>query len=533
MMKTEFWLWFGMVTFSGRLWSATIFVDGSFTGTVQNGSPQNPYSTITKGIAAASPGDLLSISTGQYHEAPVTISKAVTLTASGGPVAIDNHLWGRLANRDFVGQPIKAALFFAGQPLDGSANNPCGPVPNLTNEYTLYPVDQRHLQWLDPNNPTDSANRDFAVQSTVDAGINVLSMSSWGESWLPCTTPCPQVPACGCELTNCTWVPRCFHIGTNQYCKIGWYGAANMQITPEAKDQLFDAAVGKPILIMPFIESRFLYDWNFHDEFPTDSNGNLAPGLISQIEDLINVYLLHPSNPAWPAKWAQVFDRQGQARYAVTVIQAASATLPPSDPASDEAFAAGFDAVAQKVLSDTGILVGFFIDPIARDPTSTFGCPGIDLTQTGSTYGSSFKPDPSSTGPFLRNTKSLLGIQCYSPEGWIDGTNPGYSVTECYKLQWKIDFSRRWFETGIPFLQDVTPGYNGTNLFSGQPGLHLWGYDDSWRQGLTQLVQQYGSAGMVYNSWNGYGEGLAGMETVELPASSTIGWLQSLTGLYP
>jgi len=507
--------------------AATIFVDKSYTGTVQNGSPQNPYTTVGAGVFFASPADLLSIHNGDYHEAALTITKNLTLQAGGGPVTIDDHKWGRLANPGFVGKAIKSTLFFAGQPLDGTINNNCGPVPNLTNQYTLYPIDQRYLQWTDP------ANRSFSVQSAVDAGINVLSMSSWGESWLPCTVPCPEVPACGCEATNCTWVPRCFHQGGDQYCRIGWYGAANMQITPDAKNQLFDAAVDKPILIMPFIESRFDYDWNFHDEFPTNAQGIVAPGLISQIEDLVNVYLLHPANPQWPAKWAQVYDQQGQARYAITIIQAASATLHQSDPGSDAVFANAFDQVEYSVFTNTGVHVGFFIDPIAQNPTSTFNCPGIQLSQTFSIYGSTFKPDPISTGPFLRQAQSMLGIQCYSPEGWIDGTNAANSVTECYKIQWKMDFSQRWFQTGLPFLQDVTPGYNGLVLFAGKPGLHYWGYDDAWRGALTQLVQNYGSAGMVYNSWNGYGEGLAAMETVQLPSADTLGWLQSLTSLYP
>jgi hypothetical protein len=518
----------------------TIYVNRASTGDVESGSFSSPFRTLAPAEEAVANGDSLIITSGDYHEA-LTFSTNGQVRASGGPVTIGLHPWGRLANAGFAAKPIKTTLFYAGRPLDGTTfDNGCGPSANATNFYSLWPVDQQHLNWVDPADPTSSANRDFVVQSMVDAGLNVISMSSWGESWLPCTNPCPQVPDCGCQKNDCTQIYRCFTNGPDRFCRIGWFGAANMQVSPTAKNQLFDAAVSKPILIIPFIESRFLYDWNFHDEFPT--NGALAPGLISQIEDLLNVYVLHPLNPAWPAKWAQVYDQDGQARYAVSIVQVATDRLNQGDPGADAAFAAGFDAVAQQVFADTQLLVGFFIDPIAPDPTSAFGCPDIDITKTFSVYSSNFKASPEVTGPYLRRQKSILGIQCFSPEGWIDGRlGTGYAVDACYKLNWKWDFSRRWFKTGIPFLQDVTPGYNSTLLFANRNpdgGLKKWGYDDQWRGGLTQMVREFGQAGVVYNAWNGYPEGLAAMEVVDsngvqLPRAATIDWLKSLTALYP
>ena len=160
-----------------------------------------------------------------------------------------------------------------------------------------------------------------------------------------------------------------------------------------------------------------------------------------------------------------MFDQDGQERYAVSIVQVATDRLVQADLNSHANFAAGFDAVAQRVLADTGVRIGFFIDPIAPNPNTSFGC-NIDLSLTGSTYGATFKPNPEQTGPYLRQQKSMLGIQCFSPEGWIDGTNGAYAVDACYKREWKKDFSRRWFNTGIPFLQDVSPGYDATILFS-------------------------------------------------------------------
>jgi hypothetical protein len=346
-------------------------------------------------------------------------------------------------------------------------------------------------------------------------------MSTWGESWLPCTDDCPTVPqnCCGKAENNCPKViPRCFIENGKQRCRLGWYGAANTQLSPAAKNELFDATAGQPILIMPFIESRFDYDWNFRTDFPYSLDerfkGQHAPGLISQVEDLIATYIKNRAHPEWGNKWTQVYDQHGEKRYAVVIVQASSDSIGPND---DQKFAEAFDEAAGKILADTQVRVGFFIDPIARNPTSNYGCPGIDVGQIESTYAASFRPDPQTTGPWLYHQSSILGIHAYSPEGWVDGFPiTGRPVSECFKIRWKEDFSRRWHDTGIPFLQDVTPGYDGTKLNSDPAGLHRWGYNQQWCDALLGMTRRYGQAGLVYNSWNGYCEGLAAMETQEM-----------------
>jgi len=284
-------------------------------------------------------------------------------------------------------------------------------------------------------------------------------------------------------------------------------------------------------LIIPFLESRFDFDWNFKTDFPYSQDprlrGQLAPGLISQIEDLIKTYLQDPNHPKWKSKWALVYDSVGDKRYAIAIVQAASDSLEPCD---DQRFAAAFDQVAQKVYVDTGVKVGFFIDPIPRhpDPAVTYGCRDVRGSLI-STYDARFRPDPDATGPWLYKQSSILGIHAYSPEGWIDA--PDGQVDECLKIAWKEDFSRRWQATGIPFLQDVTPGYDGSKLFDKWPGLHRWGYTANWRASLVEMVSRYGRKGMVYNSWNGYCEGLAAMET-EQPDKNNVDFIRRLMSTY-
>lgn len=443
--------------------------------------------------------------------------------------------WGQLANPGFDGQPVKTILFFAGEQLDGKTlpQNVC---PALAGDITggcqtAWPVDKSLLDWTDP------ANRVKAVRTITGLGFNTISMSSWGESWLPCTVDCPYVASACCGKTKpdatCPHpVPRCScGAGRSQSCRIGWYGAANTQLSPAAKNELFEATAGQRILIMPFIESRFEYDWNFRTDFPTSDDprfqGQLAPGLISQIDDLIRTYLQNPNHPEWRDKWVQVYDQHGEKRFAVAIVQAASSSLGEND---DQQFAEAFDSVAKKVYADTREVVGFFIDPIPRNPTSNFTCQGSGPSV--STYDARFRPDPETTGPWLRRQSSILGIHAYSPEGWIDGPpGVGPPTLPCVKLAWKEDFSRRWQATGIPFLQDVTPGYDGSKLFTDPTGLHVWGYDAEWQAALINMTRRYGRKGLVYNSWNGYCEGLSAMQD-ERRGWDNVGFIQALMATY-
>jgi hypothetical protein len=404
------------------------------------------------------------------------------------PVAAQT--WGRLANPGFENQRIKATLFFAGQARDGTirytnSGTVCYPgndayvevPPDQLDKYraclvdadhkdlrAVHPLDSAHLRWSE-----DPAYRDVALNLMLGAGINVINMSSWGEDFLPCA-----------------WTTA----------------AAPMQTDAQAHNELFAAAVGKPLLIVPFIESRWgdsnaipYFPWQLSNEFPQRPDGT-----ISQITNLIHRYLNDPAHPEWAQKWARVFDQDGEERYAVTLIHAGSNLLGSEDHA---AFAAGFDPIADEVFRLTQKKVGFFIDAL---PAGT------------GAFGIIFKPSPEGTGPYLRNQRSLLGIQCFTPEAHIGSTDTAAVIN------WKRDFSRRWFETGIPFLLDVSPGYDAHCVFN--PAFR-YGLTAEWRDQLAQMNQDYGRGGMVFNAWNGYGESLVAVPSHEY-GSLYYDWLRSL-----
>ena len=81
---------------------------------------------------------------------------------------------GYLANPGFVNQPVKSVFFFAGNWRNGVQFYDYNPSDNR-GLYTVHPSDARHLGWSE-----NQANRDFAVQTMIDAGVNVINMSYWG-----------------------------------------------------------------------------------------------------------------------------------------------------------------------------------------------------------------------------------------------------------------------------------------------------------------------------------------------------------------
>ena len=342
-------------------------------------------------------------------------------------------------------------------------NYECYAAPNL-DLYTVTPVDSGHLLWS-----TGTSFRNLALSAMVESGINVVSMSSWGEDFLP--------------------------------CDVGWSRIAPMQCSPESHDEMFDAAGSVGLLIIPFIESRD--DWALRDEFPIAADGRVAPGAVSQITNLIERYLQNSSHPEWASRWAQVYDQQGDPRYAVSLIHASSNRL---GFGAHGSFAEGFDLLADEIHRITGIRVGFFIDPLPPDSNA----PGR------------FKPSPQRTGWYLQQADSILGIQAFIPEIWMTGSP---SLTEMIK--WKREFSRRWAASGVPFLMDVSPGYDASIVF---PASITYGFTQRWQDALTSMVGSYANDGLAFNSWNGYTEGMAAVPTHEHGDAYYI-WLQALCEL--
>ncbi|MBN1599749.1 MAG: T9SS type A sorting domain-containing protein [Bacteroidales bacterium] len=384
----------------------------------------------------------------------------IFLFLSGNTVA--QNTWGHLANEDFADSVIKSTLFFTGNWRNGVQFYDYNPSNN-TGLYTQHPSDSRHLGWSE-----NVAYRNFAVNTIIDAGINVINFSYWG---LP---------------------------GTDN-----WAYWAPMQTSTQSHDELFDAVLGKPVLVAPFIESfaetNDFDGFSFMDDFPGTSV-NPAPQLVELIEDLVNRYIISPDNPSWTEKWARVYDKDEDERYLISIIHVAS-----NKPGvTDQEFAEGFDLVANKVYNDTEIKVGFALDIL---PPATFA-PG------------SFKATPDNTGPHLLSQSSVLAVQCFIPEIWKGISN------ETTLIEWKEDFFSGWINSGIPFIHDVNSGYDAHIVFPSSP---VYGNNQTWRDLQESLITELGVEALAFNAWNGYTEGIVGVPTLQ-HIDTTYLWVCNLFG---
>jgi hypothetical protein len=404
---------------------------------------------------------------------------------------------GTLANPRFEGQAMKSTYFFTGEWRLAGATFYEGPVPGefltpASNNclYSVYPVDGgTNLGWSET-----PVKRDYALNNMLGAGVNVVNMSYWGP---PSTDR--------------------------------WAFWAPMQTAPRSHDELFDAAIGKPVLIAPYIEEGAAtnYDpatglpahqlgclqpdgtrdsgptgrspgFTFADDFPGTAD-NPAPALVSQILDLVDRYLVHPRNAVWPKKWARMYDRNGEPRYVVSLIHVGSNQVPGVNAREpfDETFAKGFSWVANTVYRRTGIRVGFTLDVLP---------PENALVR--------FKPSAKETGKFLAGQPAVLAIEpfisevhtrrCLPVEG-CDLRSDSEALKEM--IAWKRDFIASWVTSGIPVILDVSPGRDAHIVFPG-PVEPRYGNNDQWRQGQAEMLS-LDVRGLTGNTFNGYTEGFA------------------------
>ena len=401
-------------------------------------------------------------------------------------VGEQRHPWGSLANPGREGERLKTTYFFAGDWRfpDLAQFYEYRPASNHC-LYTVSPVDPRHLGWSE-----SAKNRSFALAQMRSSGVNVVTMSYWGQP------------------------------GTDR-----WAFWAPMQTSTTAHDELFDAAAADDLFITPAIESgaatRGMQQtgcagdlgpvgtsdaYVFADDFPGTSQ-DPAPRLVAQIEDLVDRYLLHPQKKKWKSRWTQLHDRNGDPRYAVHIIHAASNQLCPARvacaPVDDEMFAAGFRRVADKVQANTGVRIGFLIDALPEETRFAFN----------------YTPSAPSAGVFLAREPAILGIQAFIPEVFFPVCGPDAACDDpegspelTLLIERKRAFIAAWVATGIPTVLDVSSGYDAHRVFPSSP---RYGNNQPWRDAQQEMID-LGVIGLAFNAWNGYTEGLAAVPVCAL-----------------
>jgi len=353
------------------------------------------------------------------------------------------------------GQPVKAVYFFAGE---GDNNNPV---------YTSHPTLPDDLHWN-----SDPASRARVMSRLAAAHVNTVVMSYWSDM--------PQWSPMALTVQNGLTVPG-----------------------------VVDAVQNLPLVIMPAIESGFdashpqLPHLNFQDDFPhAQGTVNLAPGLIERIGWLVQMFRNDMN------RWAQIYDMNGEARYAINILHACS----DERGINDATFASGFGAVAYQIELKYRIKVGFTLDTIGS------GCGYI--------------ASPRSAGAALKAQPSVLAIMGFESEVFSGKLVPhdNNRANLPNLAAWKRAALNDWVATGVPVILDVSNGYDGHLVFPNSPG-SFWGdnqsaTDDRWRNWMSELKNP-GIKGIVMDTWNGYTEGYAAVPTRE-HGDTVYNWLSDL-----
>lgn len=365
---------------------------------------------------------------------------------------------GLLASAPFAAAPVKGVYFFAG---DVAAYN--------QNLYTAHPTRAEDTRWN-----TDAAARADVIDRLIATHANTLVMSYWGD-----------------DMTQ--WSP--------------------MQLDTTSISHVVEAVAGKPLVIMPALESGadpqnpLTPHWSFAEDFPYPGGliapSNLAPGLIARIHDLVALFRDQPES------WARMYDRTGKPRYAIHILHACSRQVPTVPGVTpDQLIAQSFDAVAAEIARSEGIDIGFTLDVVPAEAN-------------GFTY------TPQGSGSAFAAADSILAIQGFISEIYTNTIRNG-APNQAPRdnnldnlpsiVRAKAARLDAWTQTEIPVLLDVSSGFDGRIVWKAQ-GTAFWGDNldytsDEWRNALSAL-KGGDYAGITFNTWNGFTEGYAAVPTVE------------------
>jgi hypothetical protein len=367
-------------------------------------------------------------------------------------------LRGLLAGEPFDREPMKSVYFFPG---DTGAYN--------ENLYTAHPTLQSDQHW----NTDPDARRDV-IERMIAANVNTITMSYWGDDMQQ-------------------WSP--------------------MALDPDSVPALIEAVNGKPIVIVPSLESGFDSanpsgpHWRLSEDFPY-ANGEysseaLAPKLLARLRTISELFRDHRG------AWAQMYDRDGRARYVVHVMQAWAEQVPQvAGKSADQVVAEAFDAVAARFYDLEGIPIGFTLD-VTDGPLGSY----------------SFTP--SGSGAPLEHASSVLAIHLFLSEaraGRVQVAPPFEAPFDnnvsnlSAMIDGKIVLLELWRITGLPVVYDVASGFDGRFVWAGG-GSGFWGDNynytsDDWRN-LESEQKNKRFIGVALYTWNGYTEGYAVVPTVE------------------
>lgn len=252
--------------------------------------------------------------------------------------------------------------------------------------------------------------------------------------------------------------------------------------TPESVNQTIVYAKKHNVLFMPFFEASAEHN-RFYSDFPR----NLKI-LKNDMVYWVNTYGKNKS-------WLKMYDKTGKPRLAIGLIETIHFA---DDSVSSKEFALGFERLAQQIYNETGVWVGFVIDP-SRLPVD-------EMSPQQNRVAVSY----------IARVRSILAVDFFGAE----------AVPYGYKVLDHIDTASRvvdqtiadelvkgaeknlglWYRK-VPLIIPVIDYYDDSKLIV-RPDRRVYGGTKSWNVSQFGLIRQYPcTLGVSYPTINGNTEG--------------------------
>jgi hypothetical protein len=329
----------------------------------------------------------------------------------------------------------------------------CGPLNQITTDtlFTRHPLNADKLDW------SRRSDIEYAMCQFASTGLNVLTFSYWGHENR-------QTDTSGTHwmFSNARW--------PGDPPEGGEYTEAE-QIAKAR--EMFEVAADTDLLLTPLIEVHVVH-FPFFAQFP-----RFLDELVKRSVWLVRNFGDEPN-------FLKLYNKDGEKRLALTLIE--TITIFEMDP---NEFAAGFDEAARLVEEQTGRKVGYCIDP-------------TPLPKDGPHLG----PDPAA----LRQRSSVLAVKPFNLTSQGPVPKGEFELTEEDRLGYCRDQMAKWSASGLPFIAPVNTGYDASKVFNDRA---VYGLTAEWRQRQQDLAVEFTTAGLSFDTYNGFTEGQSILPTVE------------------
>jgi hypothetical protein len=329
----------------------------------------------------------------------------------------------------------------------------CGPLNQITTDtlFTRHPVHADRLDW------SKRSDIEYAMCQFESTGLNVLTFSYWGHENRQT------------DVSGTHWM-----FSTARWPGDPPAGGVYTEAEQIAKArEMFEVAADTRLLLTPLLEVH-VQNFPFFAQFP-----HILDELVKRSVWLVRNFGDEPN-------FLKLYNKDGERRLALTLIE--TITIFEMDP---HVFAAGFDEAARLVEEQTGHKVGYVIDP-------------SPLPKDGPHLG----PDPAA----LRQRSSVLAVKPFNLTSQGPVPKNEFELTEEDRLAYCRDQMARWSASGLPFIAPVNTGYDASKVFNDRA---VYGLTPEWRRRQQDLAVEFTTAGLSFDTYNGFTEGQSILPTVE------------------